>query len=92
MSLPPCYTPKDGTTLPPNHVCRLHKSLYGLKQASKQWFLKFSATLLSLGFKSSYYDHTLFIRNEDGNYVVVLVYVDDIVIASNDDDVVNQLK
>ena len=36
MSLPQGYTPPLGTTLPPNPVCRLRKSLYGLKQASRQ--------------------------------------------------------
>ena len=54
MTLPPGYTPKDGTTLPPNPVYKLNKSLYGLKQASRQWFLKYSETLLSLGFQSSH--------------------------------------
>ena len=48
--LPPGYTPKAGFTLPPNIVCKLNKSLYGLKQVSKQWFLKFIMTLLSFGF------------------------------------------
>lgn len=47
---------------------------------------------MSLGFHKSHTDHTLFIRNLDGKYVVVLVYVDDIIIASNNDDEVLQLK
>lgn len=89
MNLPPGYTPKSGETLPPNAVCRLHKSLYSLKQASRQWFLKFSSTLLQLGFHKSFTDHTLFVRNVAGKYVAVLVYVNDIIIASNDDDVVS---
>ena len=92
MSLPPGYTLREGTVLPPNPVCRLNKSLYGLKQASRQWFLKFSSTLTSLGFQTSHSDHTLFIRNINGIYMAVLVYVDDIVIASNNDEVVDQLK
>lgn len=86
MKLPPGYTPKPGVTLPPNAVCKLNKSLYGLKQASRQWFLKFSATLTLLGFKQSHSDHTLFIRRIDGRYIAVLVYVDDIIIASTTED------
>ncbi|KAG7588381.1 Integrase catalytic core [Arabidopsis suecica] len=92
MTLPPGYTTKEGEVLPPNAVCKLQKSLYGLKQASRQWFLKFSATLMSLGFQKSQADHTLFVRNVNGKYVAVLVYVDDIIIASNDDAEVVQLK
>lgn len=94
MTLPPGYTPKGGEHLPPNAVCRLQKSLYGLKQASRQWFLKFRASLLQLRFQQSNSDHTLFIRNvrSSGIYTAVLVYVDDIVIASNNDNDVDQLK
>lgn len=92
MTLPPGYTPKEWQSLPLNAVCKLQKSLYVLKQASRQWFLKFKDTLLQLRFQQSNYDHTLFIRNFEGIYTAVLVYVDDIIIASNDDTDVDQLK
>lgn len=92
MHLPPGYTPKEGINLPPNIVCKLKKSLYGLKHASKQWFLKFSTTLLALGFQQAHRDHTLFICHDSARHIVVLVYVDDIIIASNNDDDVVQLK
>ncbi|CAA7032723.1 unnamed protein product [Microthlaspi erraticum] len=92
MTLPPGYTPKTGVTLPPNAVCKLKKSLYGLKQASRQWFLKFSHTLVNLGFKKSHADHTLFIKHYEGRYVAVLVYVHNIIIASNNDAEVEKLK
>lgn len=92
LSLPLGYTPKEGECLPPNAVCKLQKSLYGLKQASRQWFMKFRGTLLQLGFRQSNCDHTLFIRNIRGINIAVLVYVDDIIIASNGDGDVDQLK
>ncbi|CAA7043502.1 unnamed protein product [Microthlaspi erraticum] len=92
MTLPPGYTAKPGESLPPNAVCRLKKSLYGLKQASRQWFLKFSSVLLKLGFAKSHADHTLFVKNVSGKYLAVLVYVDDIIITSNCDADVDQLK
>jgi len=64
MNLAPGYTPKEGEEIPPNAVCKLKKSLYGLKQDSRQWFLKFRSTLLSLGFQQSHADHTLFVKKQ----------------------------
>lgn len=92
MKLPPGYVDRTGNQLPPNAVCKLQKSLYGLKQASRQWFLKFSTTLISLGFIQSNADHTCFLKLADSLFLCVLVYVDDIIIASNNDSEVDLLK
>jgi len=59
----------------------LIKSLYGLKQASKQWFSKLSYSLNDIGFSQFFYDHSLFIREIGNNFIVSLVYVDDIILA-----------
>lgn len=53
MKLPEGYAEGKGAFVPPNPVCRLHKSIYGLKQASRQWFHKFSEALLGEGFTQS---------------------------------------
>lgn len=45
----------------PSFVCRLHKSIYGLKQSPCAWFLKLSSCLLDWGFVSSKTDHPCFI-------------------------------
>ncbi|KAG7543853.1 Reverse transcriptase RNA-dependent DNA polymerase [Arabidopsis thaliana x Arabidopsis arenosa] len=92
MSLPQGYSPRKGGSLPDNAVLKLEKSLYGLKQASRQWYLKFSTTLMNLGFKKSQADHTLFTRKAGNVFTSLLVYVDDIVIAGNDEEVIAQLK
>ena len=43
-------------------VCRLRKSLYGLKQAPRQWYRKFEAFMIQVGYKRTTTDHCVFIR------------------------------
>lgn len=76
--------------LPKNAVCKFHKSIYGLKQASRQWFLKLSSTLTGMGFLKSHSDHTLFMRYKEGVIMGVLVYVDDILVLSNSDEMIRR--
>lgn len=84
MSIPLGYSHKGETI--PKPICRLHKSLYILKQASRQWYAKFSNTLLNDNFTQSATDHSLFIKKSGSTFLVLLVYLDDIIIASNDTD------
>ncbi|KAE8698982.1 ABC transporter G family member 7 [Hibiscus syriacus] len=62
-------------------VCKLKKALYGLRQAPRNWFLKLRDLLLSLRFKPSRANSSLFIRQEDHEVVYMVVYVDDILIT-----------
>uniref|UniRef100_A0A2N9EE62 Reverse transcriptase Ty1/copia-type domain-containing protein n=1 Tax=Fagus sylvatica TaxID=28930 RepID=A0A2N9EE62_FAGSY len=63
-------------------VCRLRKSLYGLKQSPRAWFSRFSEVILSMEFVRCHSDHTCFIRRRsDGCCIILLVYVDDIILT-----------
>lgn len=92
MMLPPGYCSRQGESFPPNPACKLHKSIYGLKQALRQWFNKLSAALLTEGFLQSQSDHSLFTRRADGSFIALLVYVDDMLIASDNGQAVKSLK
>jgi len=73
-------------------VCKLRKSLYGLKQASRQWNIKFTEALLAAGYSQSVHDHSLFIRKEGTEMAVILVYVDDLLITGNSSRMVQEAK
>ncbi|XP_034217357.1 uncharacterized mitochondrial protein AtMg00810-like [Prunus dulcis] len=86
--LPPLGLCRQGEHL----VCRLHKSLYGLKQASRNWFAKFTNALQDAGFVQSLADYSLFTRYHDNSFTIILIYVDDIVITENDPKAIQSLK
>ena len=73
-------------------VCRLKRSLYGLKQASRQWNKELNKFLFSLGFIQSKQDYSLFTRNLDGEFVVILVYVDDMVLTGTSRTQIDHIK
>lgn len=72
----------EGIAHKPNKVCRLKKSLYGLKQASRAWNSNFVQFLKSCNLEQSKVDSCLFSEHIDGAEVIVLLYVDDGLILS----------
>ena len=67
-----------------SHVCRLNKALYGLKQAPRTWYGRIDSFLSSLGFTKSKADSNLYYKVEEGNLVILLLYVDDLFVTGED--------
>ncbi|PKU65758.1 Retrovirus-related Pol polyprotein from transposon TNT 1-94 [Dendrobium catenatum] len=68
----------------PQYVCKLHKSIYGLKQSPRQWFHKLTNSLIQIGFTFSKSDPSLMLFHQSHVRVFVLIYVDDILVTGND--------
>ena len=66
-------------------VLKLRKSLYGTKQASRMWQLKLRSKLIEMGFVNSTHDPCLFSKRDGKKIMLIGVYVDDIILAHNDD-------
>ena len=64
--------------------CRLKKSIYALKQASRQWYLKFDQTIRNFGFKENVEDNYADAKFKNGKFIFIVLYVDDILLASSD--------
>ena len=66
----------------PHHVLKLSKALYGLKQASRAWYKRLSSFMLKNGFKRGKIDITLFIIHEKDDFLIIQIYVDDIIFGT----------
>ena len=73
-------------------VCKLQKSLYGLKQAPRQWYKKFDSFMKGNHFVRCEADHCCYIKKFDKSYIILLLYVDDMLIAGGSLSEINKLK
>ncbi|CAL2270428.1 unnamed protein product [Prunus armeniaca] len=74
-------------------VCRLKKSLYGLKQAPRQWYKKFYSFMIEHKYRRTTSDHCVFVKRfDDGEFIILLVYVDDMLIVGQNSDKISKLK
>lgn len=86
MIPPEGYKQSDGS------VCRLNRALYGLKQSSRSWNLRFDQFMMQLGFRRSINDPCLYVKEAGGLRIVLILYVDDILVASGNIAMVEEVK
>ena len=84
--------PPSGLSIDSNKVCHLRRALYGLKQAPRAWFAKFSSTISRLGYMTNHYDSALFFCRTNKGTILLLLYVDDMIITSDDLSGIQELK
>jgi Reverse transcriptase (RNA-dependent DNA polymerase) len=79
MDIPPGYK-CSGTN---KKVCKLERSLYGLKQSPRAWFGRFCNAMKKYGYHQSNSDHTLFYKSDQGKTTILIIYVDDMIITGD---------
>jgi hypothetical protein len=78
--------------IPPRHCIKLLRSLYGLKQSPRNWNVHLHDFIVSIGFRRSELDHCVYIGTFLSSKVLIAVFVDDILIASDNDDAIIHVK
>ena len=73
-------------------VCKLHKSLYGLRQSPRAWYARLHTALLAWGLTQSHSDPNLYFSHVGNHTIALLVYVDDILITGSHFTLIAQLK
>ncbi|XP_019252759.1 PREDICTED: uncharacterized protein LOC109231553 [Nicotiana attenuata] len=80
-----------GSTFAPL-ACKVQKSLYGLRQVSKQWYAKLSQALCTRGHTHSINNYSLFVKGMTVNLVILAIYADDIILTGDDIHEIAALK
>ena len=73
-------------------ACRLKKSIYGLKQTSRQWYLKFDKIIRAFGFTENVKDNCIYVKFKGSRFTILVLYVDDILLACSDKDMLHETK
>ena len=88
MKQPKGFSSSEGEHL----VCKLKKSIYGLKQVSHQWYLKFHEVITSFGFEENIMDQCIYQKASGSKICFLVLYVDDILLATNDKGLLYEVK
>ncbi|KAM1606973.1 hypothetical protein ACFX1Z_027609 [Malus domestica] len=88
MKLPPAHPQSNNLEM----VCKLHKSIYGLKQSPRAWYAKLSHVLERVGFCWSNADSSLFVSSSTSGKLVVFIYIDDLIVTGDNMSEISALK
>jgi hypothetical protein len=73
-------------------VCKINKSLYGLKQSPRMWYKMFDTYILELAFVRRRVDHYVYSKQVGNHFIYVVLYVDDMLLVGNNMDVIKEVK
>ena len=77
---------------PKKMVCKLMRSIYGLKQASRQWYYKFHQVIVSFGFEINMVDECIYHKFSGSNHIFLVLYVDDTLLVTTDIGLLHETK
>ena len=87
MEQPPGFIQTDSSL-----VCRLKKSLYGLKKIYWAWYAKMDSFLLDIGFSRCHFDNTFYTKKVGKSLIILALYVDDLILTGSDPNLINHVK
>ena len=87
MEQPPRYV-QDNSSL----VCLLKKSLYGLKQARRAWYVKMDSFLLDTSFSRCHSEPNVYTKKVGNHIIILFLHVDDIILTGSDPKLITHVK
>ncbi|KAM8702491.1 hypothetical protein ACLKA7_001822 [Drosophila subpalustris] len=75
-----------------NNVCKLKKALNGLKQCGRQWYKKLDNKLKEMELNPIEFDPCVYLKKKGNGIIIVSLYVDDLIVATNDAQMLKNLK
>jgi len=83
---------KAGGNFDKENILKLEKSIYGLKVSSKCWYIKFDKVMKGMRFRNYLFNPYIYYWRSGNSFAIILVYVDDILAATNDVSKLNEIK
>ena len=85
-------TQPEGYVTNPNLVCKLNKSIYGLKQSANRWHTTLTEFMHSQGLRQSEMDKCLFVRHTRHSTMLIIIWVDDLIVSASNAKILHDFK